>query len=175
MSLICFSLLTAIGLLAIAWLIHFGIWRIRVPTAYPYWIPAIFLSVFVIYCAVVISAADHSSMSSVVFRIALVVVPYGLMAMTYFMAYAGIIEYSPSVEILLEIESHMPDGVERTKLKVRTLPEEMLTGLRIKHLLDSGLIVEKNGMYEVTVKGCRFGTILARYRRCLWIFNQGEG
>lgn len=175
MSLVSSALLTAIGLLAIAWLIHFGIWKIRVPTAYPYWIPGIFLFVFVVYCALVLGAADYSRTSNVAFLIALVVVPYGLMAMTYFMAYAGIIEYSPSMEILLEIESHMPDGIERAHLKVRTLPEEMLTGLRIKHLLDAGLIVETNEMYQATAKGRRFGTLLARYRSFFWICSPGEG
>ena len=124
---------------------------------------------------VVLGVAVDFGISGGVFQIALVVVPYGLMAMTYFMAYTGIIEYSPSAEILFEVERHMPDGVERANLRVRTLPEEMLTGLRIKHLLDSGLIVEKNRVYRATAKGRRFGALLAWYRRCLWIVKSGEG
>ena len=174
MSTILNSLLTAISLLIIGWLIHFLIWRIKRPKAYPYWIPAIFIVTFLGYLTYLFINQGLHSLNGF-YWVMLVLLPYGLMSITYFMAYAGVIEYSPSVEILLEIKKHMPEGIEKSKLVVTALPEDMLTNLRVKHLLESGMVERVGDQYQITTRGNKFKKILMNYRKLLGLHFPGEG
>lgn len=174
MSTILQSLVTAIILLGIGWLVHFLVWRIKRPEAYPYWIPAIFIATFIGYIIYLVINQSIDSLNDV-YWVLLVLLPYGLMSVTYFMAYAGVIEYSPSVEILLEIKKHMPEGIKRSELVVTTLPEDMLTNLRVAHLLESGMVEKVGEQYQMTNRGNAFKKLLVTYRRLLNLHFPGEG
>ena len=174
MSIILKALLTAISLLGLGWLIHFLIWRIKRPEAYPYWIPAIFIATFLGYLSYLYFNGRLNSLNDY-YWILLVLLPYGLMAITYFMAYAGVIEYSPSVEILLEIKKHMPGGIKKSELVVTTLPEDMLTNLRVAHLLESKMIERLGDQYQITNRGNKFKRLLMTYRKLLGLHFPGEG
>jgi hypothetical protein len=168
------ALLTALILLAIAWFIHFLIWKIYIPVAYPYWIIAIFFVTFLIYCFYYLHNANSPFYIQLLWLVACLI-PYGLIGSAYLMVYAGIIEYSPSVEILLEVKSHMPSGVPIEQLKVKTLPETMLTGLRIQHLLDGNMIIKNGDLYSTTPKGSGYARFIAFYRKMLFVRFPGEG
>ena len=168
------ALLTAFILLVTAWFIHFLIWKIRIPVAYPYWIIAIFFLTFLAYGIFYVFTSSAPVFIQFLWLLACLT-PYGLIGCAYLMIYAGIIEYSPSVEILLEIKKHMPAGINTSELVVKTLPEEMLTDLRIQHLLDANMISYQNGMLSTTAKGQRYAKFIAGYRALLFIRYPGEG
>lgn len=168
------ALFTTILLLALAWFIHFLIWKVYIPVAYPYWIIAIFFCTFMGYCLFYLWTSS-APFSTQLFWLVACLVPYGLIGSAYLMIYAGIIEYSPSVEILLEVKNHMPLGVPVEQLEIKTLPESKLTGLRIKHLLDGQMIIKQNGLYTTTAKGERYVRFIAWYRNMLFVRFPGEG
>jgi len=168
------ALFTTLFLLMLAWFIHFLIWKVHIPVAYPYWIIAIFFCTFISYCIYFFWTAS-GSLSEQLFWLASCLVPYGLIGSAYLMIYAGIIEYSPSVEILLEVKNHMPLGVPIEQLEVKTLPEKMLTGLRIEHLLDGRMIIKNGDFYITTPKGARYARFIAWYRNMLFVRFPGEG
>ena len=173
-NIIADSLIISVLLLGCGWVMHFIVWRVKIPEAYPLWIPGIFLTTFFCY-AFLYFYLSPLAFSQKCLWLSFVVIPYGLMAVAYFMAYAGIIEYSPSVEILLEIRSHMPQGVDINNIKVKTLPEDMLIDLRLKHLVDSGMVHKFKSTYQITPKGIRFKKILIWYRKILFVNFAGQG
>ena len=168
------ALLTAFILLVTAWFIHFLIWKIRIPVAYPYWIIAIFFLTYLAYGIFYVFTSSEPVFIQFLWLLACLT-PYGLIGCAYLMIYAGIIEYSPSVEILLEIKKYMPGGINTNELVIKTLPEEMLTDLRIEHLLDANMISYQNDMLITTPKGHKYAQFVARYRQILFIRFPGEG
>lgn len=170
---LAFALLTAFLLLCVAWFCHFIIWRVHIPVAYPYWIVSIFAMVFIAYSCYNLYQIDQ--LNNVILWLLAVAIPYAMAGGAYLMVYAGINEYSPSVEILLEIKKYMPQGVLIREFSVKTLPETMLTGLRLQHLLDGKMIAKINNQYVITPKGNRYASIVYWYRKCLWIDFPGKG
>ena len=168
------ALLTAFILLVTAWFIHFLIWKIRIPVAYPYWIITIFFLTYLAYGIFYVFTSSEPVFIQFLWLLACLT-PYGLIGCAYLMIYAGIIEYSPSVEILLEIKKYMPGGINTNELVIKTLPEEMLTDLRIEHLLDANMISYQNDMLITTPKGHKYAQFVARYRQILFIRFPGEG
>ena len=168
------ALFTAIILLFVAWFFHFFIWRIRIPVAYPYWIVTIFMSTYVAYGAYFLLSHDGPLISGLAWLF-IVLIPYSLIGGAYLMVYAGINEYSMSVEILLEIKKYMPKGVSLKEFEVKTLPESKLTGLRLQHLLDGGMISKVNDQYAITLKGEHYANLAYWYRKFLWINFPGGG
>lgn len=168
------AILTCLTLLIIAWFVHFIVWRVHIPTAYPYWIISIFSLTFVLYAVSYINL-HTAPLSAQIFWLFSCLVPYAMISIAYLMIYAGIIEYSPSVEILLEIKKHMPSGIPINNLRISTLPEYKLTGIRIDHLLNGKMINRIDNTYTITPRGKRYAKFIAWYRKMLFINFPGEG
>ena len=75
----------------------------------------------------------------------------------------------------MEIKKHMPGGIKKSELVVTTLPEDMLTNLRVAHLLESGMIDRVGDQYQITNRGNRFKKLLMTYRKLLGLHFPGEG
>ncbi len=158
------ALLLGLSMFAACWLLHVVIWRIHRPTAYPIWLPIIFL--FVPLGAIL--AVDFTrgglpfgcSAPTAVAAFFL----HAVIAACYMEGYAGIIEYSPSAEILRVVQANMPHGTPLESLHVSTLSEEALTGKRIRHLLTSRMIRLENGALRLTPRGQAVVNLCLAYR-----------
>ncbi len=93
----------------------------------------------------------------------------------YVCGYAGIIEYSPSAEILRVVQTNMPEGTPLETLQVASLSEQSLTGKRVAHLLASRMIVHNNGHLVLTKPGRLAVKACLVYRKTFGIQEEAKG
>jgi len=170
------SLLVAVAVFAVSWLVHLVVWRVKRPAAYPIWLPVIF-SIVPLLCAVLLwrYAPNMLPVDTVFLGLMFAAPIYAVLSSCYMGGYAGIIEYSPSAEILKAISKRMPKGMPADALEVETLSEEALTGKRVRHLLDSGCAIESHQNMRLTNKGIRFVLLCLFYRRLLCLRGEPKG
>lgn len=178
------SLALGLGLFVAAWIVHAVVWRVRRPLAYPIWLPAIFISTPIGIClaSLLVTAWNPQLAASAYIADFIITAPWitvaGLMlyfaiAACYTCGYAGIVEYSPSAEILQAVEKHMPHGIEMNELEVPSLTEQALTGKRIYHLMASRMIEQAGSRLFLTQNGKRVVGFWNLYRAVFGI-KQGQ-
>ena len=169
------ALLLGLSIFATCWLLHVVIWWIHRPAAYPIWLPIIFLHVPLIVILTIgftrYSLPSGCGAPTIVAAFFL----HAVIAACYMGGYAGIIEYSPSAEILRVVQANMPHGTPLESLCVSTLSEEALTGKRITHLLASRMIALENGVLRLTPRGHAIVNLCVAYRSVFGIRMEAKG
>ena len=143
-STISSGLLLGLGSFVFGWILHFIIWRIRRPEAYPIWLPLILFLAFAIAAAIYLTNFASAVVSETVEVLLSALLLQTVMTVGYMMGYAGIVEYSPSAEVLYEVASY-PDGVNENDLNVTSLTDEFLVGKRLNHLVAARMIRQDKG------------------------------
>jgi hypothetical protein len=158
------------------WLMHWCVWRIRVPKGYLIWLPAIFWLLPLAGTALFWVAGDNLPRTETAwFGWILAALLHLAVSSCYICGYAGITEYSPSAEVLLAVREHMPRGVPVNELCVRSFTEYCLTGQRIEDLRASRLVAVHDGRLRVTRRG-GFALALSRvYRVLVGVEPTGRG
>lgn len=172
---IAVALCLGLGVFAASWLLHFVIWRIYRPEAYPIWLPIIFLFIPTA-SAMALGGSEiimpfHWTPETVVAAFFL----HSAIASCYMAGYAGIVEYSPSAEILRTVKNAMPQGIDPEFLNVSTLSEEALTGKRIRHLIQSRMAVTENGALRLTSRGQAIVALCRTYRVIFGLKQEANG
>lgn len=169
------ALFLGLGIFTSCWLLHVIVWHVRRPDAYPIWLPIIFLLTPAV-------AAFATARFGVALPIALdlptvlaAFLLHSAIAACYMGGYAGIIEYSPSAEILRVVQNHMPHGIAPEALNVTSLSEQALTGKRIMHLTESRMAVSENGSLKVTPRGHVIVAICGAYRAIFGLKQEAKG
>lgn len=148
------------------------VWRIRRPVAYPIWLPVIFFAVpAVLASALLFLWPIPFDLLPVVMAFLL----HSVIAACYTCGYAGIIEYSPSAEIMRVVQSNMPEGTPQETLQVTSLSEESLTGKRVRHLLASGMINCDSGLLMLAKRGRYVVVACLVYRSIFGIQEEARG
>lgn len=142
---------------------------------YPVWLPVIFIAVPFAGAILIHFSSVKLPWSPDLFTAATAVLLHLSLAACYLAGYTGVIEYSPSAEILRAISSRMPEGVPLESFEVTTLSEEALTGKRIQHLFDSRLVTGQPGVLRLTRRGRQAVRLCLAYRRLLGIKEKAKG
>lgn len=169
------ALLLGLSTFTGCWLLHVLIWHVHRPVAYPIWLPIIFL--FVPLSAILALGFTRGGLpfgSSAPTTVAAFLL-HAVIAACYMGGYAGIIEYSPSAEILRVVQANMPHGTPPESLHVSSLSEEALTGKRIKHLLNSRLIAVEGGALRLTGRGQLVVNLCLAYRAVFGLQAEAKG
>lgn len=146
----------------------------RRPEAYPIWLLLIFFGAPPI--TVLGLALTGFDLSSVHVSTAIAAgLLHVVISSCYICGYAGIIEYSPSVEILRVVQSHMPDGISLESLNVSSLSEKALTGKRIRHLRDARMVEDENGGLRLSTRGRFVVAGCHAYRRVFGLKTEARG
>jgi len=169
------SLFLGLAIFTACWLLHVLIWRIHRPVAYPIWLPVIFL-IFPAACAMAMAGTDlpmpyQCDTASIMTAFLL----HGAISSCYICGYAGIIEYSPSAEILRIVNDSMPEGIELETLNISTLSEQALTGKRIRHLIDGQMVLSKNGTLSLAPRGRAIVAVCRAYRIVFGLKHRPQG
>ena len=170
------ALALGLTLFLVCWLVHLVIWRLIKPQAYPIWLSVIFLLFPLVIVAVFcIGGHMHLQAENALPDIMAAGLLHLVLSCSYICGFAGIVEYSPSAEILLVVKEHMPIGIPEESLKVDSLTEYALTGKRINHLLGVGLVSRNKGRYFLTRAGRIIAHLSRFYRKFLGVDEMGEG
>lgn len=165
------ALLLVIAALVTGLVLQIGVWRSLRPKRYLLWIPMLFAGGGIVLAAFLKVAFPKFCEGLTGEQIAAACFLFGMIVTCYTGGFAGVVEYSPSAEILREVAAH-PDGVRPEDLNVRTLSESALTGKRIKHLLRNGLITRgEDDALDLTASGRRVVAGCLLYRK---IFGLSE-
>jgi hypothetical protein len=168
------ALLLGLGLFAACWILHLVIWRIHRPHAYPIWLPVLFLVVPALAFAVALAAGVQLPPVGGPSLAAGLLVHVSLSA-CYMGSYAGIIEYSPSAEILRVVRGSMPQGLPVASLDVTSLSEAALTGKRIRHLRTSNMVRDDGNVIRLSRRG-EMVVCVCKLMRKLWALEvEGPG
>ena len=169
------ALFLGIATFAVCWLLHVVVWRIRRPIAYPLWLTALFvLTPLAAGAALYATGIMYELTADPLVAIAGMGLHLALGA-CYTCGYAGIIEYSPSAEVLQLVQKHMPHGIEPRNIHVASLSEQALTGKRVAHLLASNMAESRDGRLMLTRSGRRVMAMRRGYRALFGIAPANEG
>jgi hypothetical protein len=173
-----YSLVSGIGVFSCCWIMHLLVWRIHRPAGYLLWLSLLFLAIPLAILALLSLASRFGALAALdvlspdAIGAALL---HGILTCCYVCGYAGIAEYSPSAEVLLAVQEHMPDGIAPEALRVRSFTEYSLTGKRVDHLLGCGMLV-RSGDHITLTKSGRFAASICRgYRVFLGVDPVGKG
>jgi hypothetical protein len=169
------ALYLGLGLFTACWLVHVVIWRVHRPEAYPIWLPVIFVGLPLIVTALIVVFQVPLLRSLDRFTSTAGFLLYLSISACYMGGYAGVIEYSPSAEILRVVSASMPEGVPVKSLNVVSLSEEALTGKRIRHLLQSGAVQADNHLLRLTGRGRSIVLACLIYRRIFGLREEAKG
>jgi len=169
-------LVYGLSLFAICYLLHLIIWRIRRPTAYPIWLPAIFF-VLPLLTAIFILAANLSvDLPSPRFiRLLAIFLLHASLSSAYIVFYSGLIAFSPSLAILEAIDQSMPSGLHYEELFLPWFNHKNLAGLRIENLIAAQMLVETQNLLCLTAKGRLVAWCFRLYRRSIGLPEVSEG
>ena len=167
-------------LFLISQIVHIIIWRIFSPKAYPIWLPIIFIftpvSFFIFLHVLVFSGLIDINLNKALYLTigSLLVMHLALSAM-YIHMYPGIIFFSPSLELIKLLAEQNDRGLSIEEMDLPVLSEANTIGMRVDHLVNSGMI-EKNGtLYILTRKGIFIARGFYIYRRMLGLSGIGRG
>jgi hypothetical protein len=170
------ALALGLTLFLVCWLVHLVIWRLFKPQAYPIWLSVILFFFPLVSVAVFcIGGHIHLQTENTLLDFMAAGILHVVLSCSYICGFAGIVEYSPSAEILLVVKEHMPIGIPEESLKVDSLTEYALTGKRINHLLGVGLVSRNKGRYSLTGAGQIIVHLFRFYRKFLGVDEMGEG
>ena len=170
-SALCWGLAT----FGACWLVHWGVWWIRIPKGYLVWLPAIFWGLPLAGISFLWASGDMPLTETDWFALILAGLLHLTVSSCYICGYAGITEYSPSAEVLLAVREHMPQGLPVNGLRISSFTEHGLTSQRIEDLHTSGLVAIHDGRISVTRLG-RFALGLSRvYRSLVGVDPAGRG
>jgi len=171
---VSFGLLLGLVSFVLGWILHFIIWRIKRPEAYPIWVPLILFLGLAVATTVYLTNFGSATFTENVEVLASALLLHAVLTVGYMMGYAGIIEYSPSAEVLYAVASY-PDGVSESELNVPTVTDEFLVGKRLSHLVSAGMVREHNDRFSIEPVGRFIVKFTIVYRRMLFEQPFGEG
>lgn len=161
------ALILVVVWLGLSFLVHVVAWRLLHPTRYLVWLPMIFLIVPTIAYWIATDWLTSNGFVVPMGQLLAAILLYGVIATCYTGGYAGVVEYSPSAEIL-RVVSEAPTGIRIEDMQVSSLSEAALTGKRIRHMLKNGLITMNGESIRLT----RFGdAVVAGCLLHRWLFN----
>lgn len=170
------TLVLGLALFIACWVIHVAIWRIRRPAAYPVWLFGTFLVLPPVGGLVILLSGHTSTLAGIGDQVLLAALLLHIaLSLSYISGYAGIIEYSPSAEILRAVHGHMPQGVPLDTLSVDSLTDEFLVGKRISHLKTSRLVRADGNELRLTAAGELVVAACQAYRAVFGISGYGKG
>ena len=154
-----------------ALLIHYAIWKIRVPHRQTRAILAIFFSVLSLVSAIlpliavqfpILGIALPLHTSSYLHIIGFVTAA----TLSYMITYTVIEVDSPSLVMALAINSAGSTGLPKAEFHT-LMNDSLLVEPRIKDMLRDGLAVKSGDLYHLTSKGRRMARLFALHRRLL--------
>lgn len=151
------------------------LWRLFRPGRYLVWIPVIFAvsgSLVVAWASANVLGFGTAVSNE---QLTAACVLYAVVVACYTGGFAGVVEYSPSAEILRAVAAS-PQGIRPEDLGVQTLSEAALTGKRIRHLLRNGLVTcDERGDLSLTHRGRWVVNACVLYRQLFGLKQRAAG
>lgn len=163
----CLLLAEGLALFTGCLALHALVWRLRRPTSYVGWVPALAL----IFGPLAVTAAWYAV--PVRLELMAVLLLHFSLSGVYIIGYTLISAFSPSME-LLKLLDRSPDGVSLDALQLPFLAGA-LTGERIGNLEGAGLVITDRGRLVLGPKGRQMTLVMLLYRHAVGLRDGGGG
>lgn len=163
--------LVAVTLSGTAFMLHWLLWRIRIPKRQTAALLIIFTGTLLVGLAVAVTLCPAAWSLRGVWEALHVAAFHIAMMLAYVVAYSALEERSPSMTILVRVADAGQVGAARAEIEaalVAMTPVEV----RLQSLVRDGLLAERGGEYELTTKGWWWATVFSWWRTFLG-FAQG--
>lgn len=156
-----------------AFVLHSAIWRWKRPEKQILWLTAVFLILpILLYLGIIILTLVERQQGTAIFFVFSGLWHLALSS-AYIMTYPPIQTGCPSLNIVLAVNSSMPEGLSGEEVR-RIFSEQALVSKRFKDLTGDKLIRMKEGAWGLSFTGKIISKIFSRYRRLLKL-PPGEG
>jgi len=157
----------AFSLFLAAFLLHWIIWRIRIPRRQSAALLVILLGTLPVGLAAVILVPALQFFGPLGFWEVLHVATFHVaLSLAYIVAYTAIEGRSPSMALLVYVADARGQGRTREELE-SALRGENPVAARVQAMLLDGMIVQAEGSYRLTAKGWAWARALGSFRRLL--------
>lgn len=163
------TLLLALGLFGLAWLVHLVWWRIRLPRHHTKALVLLFAAVPVAVVAI-LTATNRIGLLPAAGWVSVGLFHAGS-SLCYFITYAGVEETSPSLVIIRAVEQAGSSGASRRDLQP-CITNELFIAPRLDSLQRDGFVTLERGLYRLTDRGRSAARVAQRFSR---VFNLGSG
>lgn len=140
-----------------AFVVHFIIWKIRIPRRQTNALLGIFFATFIL--SIIFLKPDF-------FESLYIFVLFTSLTLGYIITYSAIEVDSPSLSLVMAFDKSAKDGLSREEIS-KFMTNEKLVITRINDLVRDKLIYNDSSKFKLTVKGRRFIRIFILYRRFL--------
>lgn len=155
------------GLFLAAFLLHWILWRIRIPRRQTAILLLIFLGTLPAGLIATMFLPWASLSGPLAFwRVLHISIFHVGMSLAYVVAYSAIEERSPSMTVLTHVADARSEGRAREEI-VATLNATAMVDARLSALLRDHMIEEWDGSYSLTTKGRIWATAFSSWRRLL--------
>lgn len=161
-----FTALLAIGVLTVAFLVHWIWWRIALPRRQTAALLAVFFGLLVAWLAVShflpgrwFTAADRwQAIHVAVFHTAC--------ALAYIVAYSALEHRSPSMTLLVAVADSRAGGCSHEELR-GLLAGASPVQVRLDAMVNEGMVIRDGDSYRLAPKGRAWASVLSTWRRLL--------
>jgi len=145
---------------SVAFILHFIIWKIRVPRRQTNVLLAIFFGVCILGIFLFAKSGFFESLY--------IFVLFSSLTLAYIITYSAIEVDSPSLSLVMAFDKSQSSGLSRENIS-KFMTDEKLVICRINDLVRDKLIYKdaQTGKFKLTISGKRFVKIFVLYRRLL--------
>ena len=141
--------------LAVAWLIHFGVWRVSLPKKQTRALLVIFLSTIVVTLVASLMAMLPKLTWIELLHVMIFYIPTSL---AYVCFYSAIEEDSPSIGLIQLTKKNIECRLEDYYSIINS---ELLIESRLGAMIRDGLLIRAGDNYQLTMKGTRLGHLFS--------------
>lgn len=158
--------LVAVTLSGTAFMLHWLLWRVRIPNRQTVALLTIFTGTLIFGLAVAVTRYSAAWGLRGVWEAMHVAAFHIAMMLAYVVAYSALEERSPSMTILCRVADARIGGAAREEIEaalVAMTPVEV----RLQSLVRDGLLAQRGDEYELTLKGRWWATLFSWWRTFL--------
>lgn len=157
-------LLTAILALFLSWILHFVLWRVRLPKAQLKTLLIIFL---LVWAAVVVAVCLSEAALSGVLWILYFSLIYWSAALCYVITYSAMEGDSPTLSLTRHLHRRGEEGVSHEEIE-EFFRQRPFVGARVKALVTDNVFIEEEGGYRLSPGSYVFFRVILGYRRVVF-------
>jgi hypothetical protein len=157
-------LLTAILALFLAWILHFVLWRVRLPKAQLKTLLIIFL---LVWAAVVVAVCLSEAALSGVLWILYFSLIYWSAALCYVITYSAMEGDSPTLSLTRHLHRMGDEGVPHKEIE-EFFRQRPFVSARVRTLVTDNVFIEEEGGYRLSPGRYLFFRVILGYRRVVF-------
>ena len=157
-------LISAIGVLVVAWCVHLVLWRVRLPKSQLKTLMVIFLAV---WSAAAVCLLGFGWLSNGLVSFLYFCLIYWSAALCYVITYSAMEGDSPTLSLTRHLHRSGDKGIPHEEIE-EFFRQRPFVGARVKALVTDNIFIEESGGYRISSGKYLFFRLILGYRRVVF-------